>query len=272
MYTATLVGRPLVNRAALLGALLIVLDARPSLGQTDYYNTDAGRPITIEDAAPVERRAFEVQAAPLRLDRMRPGVYTWGLDPELAYGILPRTHVELGFPLMLADVPGVSRSSGLAGVELGLLHNLNAETSIPALAVAADVLVPIGNLAADGAYASVKGIATRTLTWARFHVNAGYTFGDEADAGAAELSRWIVGAAADRAFPLRASLITAEIVARQPIDPDDDVEWTVGAGVRRQLAVRWAVDAGLGRRLSGPGGAWYATVGGAFAFGMPWRS
>jgi hypothetical protein len=269
MYASTLVARPRIGRAALLGGLLAVLVPRPSPGQTDYYNTDAGRPITVEDAVPVERRAFEIQAAPLRLERARPGVYTWGMDPEFAYGILPRTHVELGFPLALVDVPGIARSSGLTGIELALLHNLNAETSVPALAVAADVLLPVGNLAADAAFASVKAIATRTLTWARFHANAGYTFGDEADAsGTAELARWMAGVAVDRAFPLRASLITGEIVARQPIDSDEDIEWSVGAGVRRQLGVRWAADAGVGRRLSGPGGAWYATVGGAFVFGI----
>jgi hypothetical protein len=37
--------------------------------QTDYYNTDAGRPITVEDAYATERYAFELQLAPVS-DRM----------------------------------------------------------------------------------------------------------------------------------------------------------------------------------------------------------
>jgi hypothetical protein len=264
---------PLVVRAVLLGSLITSLVARSAAAQTDYYNTDAGRPVTIEDASPVERRAFEIQAAPLRVERVSPGVYAWGLEPEIAYGILPRTQVELAFPLALIDGAGVDRRSGLAGVDLSVLHNLNVETSIPALAIAADVLLPAGNLGPDRAFTSVKGIATRTFTWARFHLNAGYTFGEEPEptAGAVELSRWLAGLAVDRAFALRSALMTAEVVAQQPIDSGEEVEWSIGAGVRRQVASRWAVDAGVGRRLTGDAGGWYATMGAAYAVGLPWR-
>jgi hypothetical protein len=31
------------------------------------------------------------------------------------------------------------------------------------------------------------------------------------------------------------------------------------------------VDAGLGKRLTGPGQSWFITVGSAYAFGLPWR-
>jgi len=263
--------RPRLLAAATLSSLLA---AAPAGAQTDYYNTDAGRPVTVEDAAPLERRAFEIQAAPLRLERARPGVYTWGLEPELAYGILPRTQVEIGVPLVLVDAGAGGRTSGLAGVALSALHNLNVETSIPALAVAADLLLPAGSLGPDRAYTSVRGIATRTLPWARFHVNAGYTFGaapDVASERIVELPRWLAGVAVDRAFPLRSTLVTAELLAQQPIHDDEDVEWSIGAGVRRQLTVHWAVDGGVGRRLTGASRAWYATFGSAFSFGLPWR-
>jgi hypothetical protein len=273
MYKLAFSESPLVVRAAVLGALMAQINVRDATAQTDYYNTDAGRPVTIEDASPIERRAFEIQAAPLRLERTRSGVYTWGLEPELAYGILPRTQVELGLPLALIDAGIGGRTSGLAGVELSVLHNFNLETSIPALALAADVLLPAGTLGPERAYASVRGIATRTFSWARFHANAGYTFGEAPAATSdemVEVPRWLAGVAVDRAFPLRSTLITAELVARQPIHDDEDVEWSIGAGVRRQLSVRWAVDAGVGRRLTGAAGTWYATVGTAFAFGMPW--
>ena len=73
-----------------------LLSVRPALAQTDYYNTDAGRPITVEDAYAVERFAFELQLAPLRLERAWRGVYNWGVEPEIAYGIFPRTQLEVG--------------------------------------------------------------------------------------------------------------------------------------------------------------------------------
>src|SRR5919109_166308 len=86
-------------RVAVGAAVAASLLTHPAVAQTDYYNTDAGRPIRIEDAYPVERRAFEIQAAPLRLERARGGLYHWGIEPELAFGILPRTQIEVGFPL-----------------------------------------------------------------------------------------------------------------------------------------------------------------------------
>lgn len=247
----------------------------PAIAQTDYYNTDAGRPVRIEDAYPVERRAFEIQAAPLRLERARGGVYHWGIEPALAYGILPRTHVEVAFPLAFVDAGSAGRTGGLAGIEIEALHNLNAETSIPALGVAGSVLLPAGGLGPDDAFASAKAILTRTFAWARFHLNAEYTFGsrpeggDEA-AGVAELSRWMGGIAVDRTFPLHSMLLTAELFARDPLVEAADVEWNGGAGVRYQATPRWAVDGGIGRRLTGDDRAWYVTFGGAYAFGLPW--
>jgi hypothetical protein len=75
-------------------------------------------------------------------------------------------------------------SAGLAGIELSAFHNLNTETrTLPALGVRADVTLPVGNLAGDGVHPSLTGIATRSYPWARFHVNAQYTFGAAPDDG-----------------------------------------------------------------------------------------
>ena len=273
--------RPVAAAAAALAAMLAA--APPAVAQTDYYNTDAGRPITIEDAYPVERRAVELQLAPLRLERGRGGVYHWGLEPEFAVGLLPRTQLEVGFPL--AFVEGVGRrTSGLAGVEISALHNLNVETTIPALALVGDVLLPAGGLGPDRAYASVKGIATKTFSFARFHVNGQYTVGDRLPAdhagspgeeigpGAAELSQWQAGMAVDRTFPLRSLLVTGELYARQPLRAGETVEWNTAAGARYQLSPRVAGDLGGGYRLNGPDRGWYATVGAAVALGLPWRN
>lgn len=263
------------SRIAAGAALVLAAGARDAGAQTDYYNTDAGRPITTEDAYPVERRAFELQLAPLRLERASGGVYTWGLEPEIAYGLLPRTHVELGLPLAHRDAGIGSSASGIAGLELGLFHNLNVETAIPALAVAAEAIFPVGSMGPDRTYASAKAIATKTLPWARFHVNGQYTFGDAPGAaesgGAHELSRWLGGIAIDRTFPLRSLLITAELVARQPIHDDDDLAWDAGTGIRYQYSPRLALDAGIGRQLTGAAQAWAVTFGTAYAFGLPWN-
>ncbi len=256
--------------------------ALPVQAQTDYYNTDAGRPVLMEDAYALERRGLELQVAPVRLSRARGGAYTWGVEPELAYGFAPRAQIEIGVPVAYVERGGRRGATGVSGVDLSVLYNLNTETRIPAFAVAGEVLLPVGRFGPTRAYPSLKGIMTRTFPAARFHLNAQYTFGESvtssvsAPIGAAaqsiELSRWVAGGAVDRTIALRSILMTAELYARKPLDVSEAVEWNSGVGVRYQLAPRWAMDAGLGRNLNGPAQAWYVTAGGAYAFGLPWSA
>ena len=248
----------------------------PLAAQTDYYNTDAGRPIRIEDAYAIERRAVEVQLAPLRLERGRGGSYRWGIEPELAVGLLPRTQLEIGFPLAHVEGGAGRRTTALAGIEASVLYNLNRETKLPALAVVVDVIVPAGAMAPDKAYPSFKAIATKTFPWARFHMNGQITVGDAPVAATgrtaptAELSRWLVGMAVDRALPLRSLLLTAEVVTSQPIRAAEATAWDVAGGARYQLSPRLAVDGGGGYRLSGGDAGWFFTAGAAVSLGLPW--
>jgi hypothetical protein len=254
---------------------------RPLRAQTDYYNTDRGRPLEIEDAFATERYAFELKLAPVRLERAVGGVYHWSVEPEIAYGILPRTHLEVGVPVAYVDVSGAGGRSGIAGVDVSVTHNLNVETErMPALGLRADLLAPVGNLAPDRGRASLTGMATRTYQWMRFHVNGRYTFGSEptrvADAAAGQeiagalgdQSRWLAGIAGDRTLPLRSLLVGAELFARQPLNPSSPVAYTAGAGVRYQWNPAIALDAGVGRRFSGDDQAWYVTFGSAYAFAL----
>ncbi len=264
-------------------SLALVTSTQRLAAQTDYYNTDAGRPVQIEDAYATERYAFEMKLAPVRLERLRGGVYNWAVEPELAYGILPRTHIEVELPLAYTDLGGNRSRSGIAGLDLSLFHNLNVETrTLPALGIRADLQFPVGALGPDRTYASLKGIATRTYTWARFHVNGQYTFGSRQEnqptqsgtvtvsggAGAIEVSRWLAGIAIDKTFPLRAMLVTADLFARQPIVEEEKVDYNIGAGIRYQVSPKWAIDGGVGRRLNSPGQGWFATFGTAYAFGL----
>lgn len=252
-------------------ALLALCLAAPLAAQTDYYNTDAHRPVRVEDAFAVERHAFEAQLAPLRLEREQGGVYTWQVEPELAYGILPRTQVEIAFPLRYVDAGSGSGTAALAGIHLSALHNLNAETTtLPAFAVAADVALAAGGLAADRTYASLKGIATRTLPGVRFHLNGQYTFGAAPAAGesAGEASRWMAGIAADHSVPFKSTLLTADVFAEQPLPAGAELAWTAEAGVRYQTSPQFSVDAGVGRRFAGERQGWFVTLGMAHSFAL----
>lgn len=262
-----------------LAAALIVFAAVPPLhAQTDYYNTDAGRPILVEDAYPVERYAFELQLAPVRLERERGGLYNWGFEPEVAYGILPRTQLEIGFPLHIMDTAG-GRQTGLAGVEVSALHNLNVETSgLPALALAAEAVLPVGSLAPEDVYVSAKGIVSRTYRWARFHLNARYTLGPEPPLPlehatgtrepTGEISRWMAGIAVDRTFPLKAMLLAASVYAHQPLVEDEELGWVAETGLRYQWSPVLAIDAGIGKRLTGDTQPWSITFGAAYVFAV----
>lgn len=264
-------------------AVALIATTGPRAGaQTDYYNTDKGRPLTIEDAYPTERYAFEVQVAPLRLERTKGGVYQWAIEPELTYGILPRTHLEIGAPFSYVDVGGGSRKAGLAGVDISVLHNLNVETlTLPALAVLGNVLLPAGGFGPERAVYSAKGIATRTIGKTRFHLNGSYAFGSdlneerqlgvislETQPGRVEVPRWLGGIAADRTFPLRSMLIGAEVFAERPLVAGADVGWNAATGIRYQLSPYFNVDGGVGKQLNGDDRSWFATFGLSRSFAL----
>src|SRR5690606_27156006 len=156
-----------VLRAMLAVAGVTALEPSSAVAQHDYYNTDAGRPLQTQDAVAVEYRGFEFLPAPMQMERTRGGLYSWSVEPELAYGVLPRTQIGAGVPLVMLERPGGgSARFGLAGVHVDALHQLNVESStLPAFAVAGSALLPAGEFAPDDTYASVMGIATRTFSW-----------------------------------------------------------------------------------------------------------
>ncbi len=268
------------HRVARVFLTVAVIVAHPALAQSGYYNTDRGRPVQIEDASVTERYGLELKAAPLRLELPRGGGSSLGVEPELAYGLLPRTQVEIGLPLVTTTADG-ARRTGVAGLSLSVMYNLNVETQHwPALALRADLLAPVGALARDRAATSLTGLLTRSFGWGRLHANGQYTFGSGGlgtqsiaagtvgGDGGVEISRWITGVAVDHTLPLRSTLITAELYGRAPLDPNERVDYTTGAGVRYQATPMLALDAGAGRRLNGAGEGWYITFGTAYSFGL----
>ncbi len=262
--------------------------------QTDFFNTDGGRPLRVQDANSVEWRALEFQFAPIRVEKHDGNRWRTSLDPELAFGILPRTHLAVGFPIATVGrtttifehdgggpfiEPAPGEITGLAGLHLSLFHQLNVETSIPAFAVRGEVLLPAGPLGPDKAYPSITGIMTRTLPQfgpVRVHANATATFGaaPETIRGvpvgpmAEEVPRWLAGVSVDRAFPLKSSLLAMELVARQGMIDGEAVAWSAGVGGRRQLSPRIVLDAGVGRQFTGHEQHWSFTVGSAIALGL----
>jgi hypothetical protein len=259
--------RALVAHA--LPCLLLLAAARPARAQTDFMNLDRGRPFQVEDAITAERWALELQVSPLRLERASGGGYHWGFEPGVNIGIFPRVELEIGLPIAMTDLNG-KRTTALAGIDLGVLHQLNTEsTTLPAFGLRLDALLPVGGFAPTQAYTTVGLLATRSFDdGVRLHANASFTSGG-ARTGVQELSRWMTGLALDRTLPLRFALVGVEATLREPMDRPGMQEWSAGVGTRVQLDPRWLLDLGAGRRGGAGEESWYASVGGAYAFG--WR-
>jgi hypothetical protein len=165
-----------VNRLRLPLSFIVLMLAVPAArAQSEYHNTDTGRPLRVEDALATERYAFELQLAPVRVERIAGGIYRARVEPKLSYGILPRAQLEVRAPVTYRQ--GQEPRVGLAGVGIGGLLNFNLErTYFPAFAFAMDVLLPAGDASAtDQTAVTMKGIMTRSFTVGRLHLNGTYS-------------------------------------------------------------------------------------------------
>ncbi len=257
---------------ALAVGLCLSILARPLSAQIDYRNLDDERPVTTEDAYPLERHAFEL-LAPYRFERERGGEQVHLFPLEVEYGVFDNTEVGLAAPIAAVDVgPGADADWGLAGLRAFALYNLNTESPLlPALSLRGDVGLPVGALAGGNARFSLKAIATRSWGLTRVHLNAVRSFGSEDDLGAADVApRWGYSLAVDRTLFRQSALLVGEFaVDREARGAPTAV--TVSAGARYQWTATTVVDVGLSRRLSGRAGPDIGlTLGLSHAFGLGW--
>jgi hypothetical protein len=161
-------------RHPLVVLLVTSLAALPALAQSDYRNVDGGRPVRIEDATATPRHALEAQIGAIRAERFAGGMLRLQLEPRLNFGVLPRTELKLRAPLA-HRTDGPRPRSGLLGIAVGGFHSFNNESpTLPAFAVEGEMLLSARAAATGGATYAVRGIATRSFSRSRVHLNAGY--------------------------------------------------------------------------------------------------
>jgi hypothetical protein len=147
---------------------------RPLRAQTEYYNTDGGRPLRVEDATPTARYALDLHFPTARVERFDSGVSRLRVEPAFAYGVLPRTALELRAAFVYRERAATPRA-GMSGLGLGITHALNTETNwIPAIALGGEVYAPAGSARTGGLAYSVRTHVTRSWTLGRLHANATY--------------------------------------------------------------------------------------------------
>lgn len=225
----------------LLGAI-----APAARAQADYRNLDAGRPLAVEDAQPVEFRAMELSWLLPRFTRERAGSWLFGMETEYKWGILP--DAQIGITTDFATVREAGRTiSGLRDVQLHALYNFNQETHrVPAFAIRPELTLPAGGLGTRNTYAALKVILSKTFSRNRIHLNGSYAVGPTEIPGRSGdlVSRHFYGVAYERTLPLKFLVLLADVYARKPID-HAPTEVVFDLGVRLQLNPAWVLDAGI---------------------------
>ncbi len=251
----------------LAGLALTALATGRLPAQIDYRNLDDERPLFSEDAYPIERHAFEF-LFPYRFEREADGERVHASVLELGYGVFDNAQLGVHVPFAARTHAGETEF-GLAGVQPFLLYNFNTESRIlPALALRADVSLPLGPLGGDGTRTTLRAIATRSWGLTRLHVNALRSFGPERGLSVAEPARrWTWSAALDRTILRRSLLLGGEIVASRAI-AGAPVEVNVGVGARWQRTPTVVLDVGLSRRLRATGPDLGVTFGMTHAFAL----
>lgn len=216
--------------------------------QTDYFNTDGGRPLRIQDANAVEWRAIELQFAPLLLERSGGGRWRPEIEPELAFGLLPRTVLSFGFPLVSVDRPVAPQPPSPALVQRQSVHGLSGLNRVSSTTFAPDVIGPGGESPSAAGAGQVGGLAgVHVSLFHQLNVETRLpSFAIKADA------LLPVGPfAADQAYYTLTGIVTRTLSALGPVRVHGNAAVTMGDGVRGDT---------LSRSLVLPAPRWRAGV------------
>lgn len=244
----------------------------PLLAATLPLTTEAGRPLTVDDAEPVEHRRVEVEAGtmfsndgPLRHWDFPIGI-AYGLAPQWEISVSTGGHLEERVELATGDNLATGISDAILGtkVKVGTQKQLFADH---ALALA--VKIPTGSrhygLSTGEVDVDLMWIATRQLTEnTSFHLNAGYIWlGDPPGETLSDVFH--AGIAAGWQCCPHLELV-AEMFGNVPVASPDATQLLVNGGVRWQIAQAFALDAALGAGVRGEAPNLIATLGFTWSF------
>jgi len=145
--------------------------AKAAQAQTSYRNLDAGFPIRVEDAVATERYSLDLDFLNFRYDELSDLRTRIQYEPQVSYGILPRTEAWVRLPMFYRERDATPRG-GVAGFGTGAMYQFNLETqSLPSVALGTELFFPTGPHALPASY-SLRGMLTRSFAPGRVHLNA----------------------------------------------------------------------------------------------------
>lgn len=234
----------MLNLAArrLAAGIGLCLWAVPAAAQVDYRHLDAGRPVRVGDAYPLERFGFEV-SLPWTVVR-EAGSTGHEFAPHLEFGAARNLVVGLGADLRA----GGGRELRLGRLEAGALWNFRRETpGLPALSVTASAAAPGAGGPGRGTLGAGLA-ATRSFDAWRVHLNAATRLLGPDSTGGDTGPRWWAGMALDRALIRSSTLLVAEMTVERDA-PGVPLWWRLGGGLRRQVAPTWILHGGVATGL-----------------------
>lgn len=228
----------------------------------------AGRPLIIDDADPVERGRFELEAG---IGYVKgEGIDHFDVPLGLTYGLLSRVEVGIGFGGQFEDQPresgGTAFEEGISDLTLGFKWKLlDQDKAFFDQALAGTIKFPTadedrgmgsGEIDYDLTYILTRQIDDRTAIL----FNVGYTWlggSDESD---------VLHYGPALTHQLTPTLQpVAEIVFETPVD-GGKTSVGINGGIRYQLLESLTLDAAVGAKLAGDWPDWTATVGLTWAF------
>ncbi len=237
--------------AALAAFLFTALPARPAAAQ-EISNLESARPITMEDAVPVELGTYSASADyayARRLDR----VDYAGPAFSILAGALPR--VEIGAESRLLTNPRLNARRGIGSGDLdvhvlGALHRESA--SAPAVAIRADAILATG-FASHGTNLVGELLATRSFATFRLHGSAGALYVGSTRTGQRRSQFFAVAGADVRPFgPWRTDTIAmADVVIRQSVTSGGKLSVGIELGFKQRVGFHTVFYAGMSSEVAG---------------------
>ncbi|MGH7798624.1 MAG: transporter [Candidatus Binatia bacterium] len=244
-----------VLTSLLIAALLIVVQATQSL---------AGRPLVVDDAAPVPPGHLEIEFG---LSHARPvgggREQAWPVM-TLAYGVIERFEIGLGIQRVNNDGRGEAPVKGFEDLHIATKFNIIEETeALPAAAFSLDVSLPTANRAkglstgnSDQAFTLIlsKGYAPGGL-----HLNLGYLL-VRSPRNAKLKNRLRGGIAADYVVHPALAFV-GEVFGASRAGNGEKNEAAFQLGLRYAINPRFVLDAAAGRSLRSSGASVHVTAG-----------